>query len=190
MAAAVMLFCSLICLLSIIGQRIAGEGDSSLIEQNQTYPFSSVVFASWDFHLDDRQAVHHLKNAIRSQIREMLHDSEWSRKTFTLKEQFVNGPSSRNPFVHLQYYSGTTKLIGTLLLWPIILIGTAVAMFYTIECGDIINDYFHFSFAQSITISLVSLTGQFLVRFTVKYEGWHPRVAQQVSPLFFIDIRF
>ena len=61
---------------------------------------------------------------------------------------------------------------------------TAIAMFYTIEKGDTINDYFGFSFAQSVTITLVSLMGQVLVRSTVKYEGWHPRVAQQVRGLF------
>lgn len=86
-----MLFGSLLSLLSVIGKRISGEGDSSVIEQNQTYPFSSVVFASWDFHIKDRDAVVNLQNAIRSQIKEMLHDSEWSQKTITLKEQLLNG---------------------------------------------------------------------------------------------------
>lgn len=76
--------------------------------------------------------------------------------------------------------SGTTKLIGTLVFWPITVCLTAAAMFYAIERGETINEYFGFSFAQSITITLISLAGQFLVRSTVKYEGWHPRVAQQV----------
>jgi len=75
---------------------------------------------------------------------------------------------------------GTTKIIGTIVFWPATVCLTAAAMFYAIGNGDLINEYFGFSFAQSITITLISLAGQFLVRFTVKYEGWHPRVAQQV----------
>eukprot|EP00210_Caulerpa_lentillifera_P006317 g6034.t1 len=166
LAACLTLFLSLLSLLNVIGKRIAGEGDSSVIEQNQTYPFSSVVFASWDFHMDDIHSVWNLKNAIRSQIREMLKDAEWSQRTTTLKGHLLNG---------------ATKIIGTMVFWPATVCVTAAAMFYAVGNGDLINEYFGFSFAQSITITLVSLAGQFLVRFTVKYEGWHPRVAQQVE---------
>ena len=98
LAACLMLFGSLISLLMVIGKRISGEGNSSVIEQNQTYPFSSVVFASWDFHIKEAEAVRNLKNALRSQIREMLHDAEWSQKTMTFREQLLTGTSRPRGF--------------------------------------------------------------------------------------------
>ena len=106
LAAVLMLFGSLLSLLSVIGKRISGEGDSSVIEQNQTYPFSSVVFASWDFHIKEPTAVENLKNAICSQIREMLQDDEWKQKTTTLKEQLLTGvPLTLSRFLLTVYCS-------------------------------------------------------------------------------------
>ena len=98
LASCLMLFGSLISLLMVIGKRISGEGNSSVIEQNQTYPFSSVVFASWDFHIKEAEAVRNLKNALRSQIREMLHDAEWNQKTTTFQEQLLTGTSCAHRF--------------------------------------------------------------------------------------------
>ena len=39
------------------------------------YRFSTVVFASWDFHLTDFQAAANLRRSIRQQLQEMLNDA-------------------------------------------------------------------------------------------------------------------
>lgn len=72
-------------------------------------------------------------------------------------------------------------MIGTAILWPVTVAITAAALYYIIDRGDDLNEYFGSGYAQSIAITLVSIASQTLVRSTVKYEGWHPRVAQQVQ---------
>ena len=44
--------------------------------QNQLFPFSTVVFTSWDYHLTDAKAARNLRNSIRNQLAEMVFDAE------------------------------------------------------------------------------------------------------------------
>lgn len=53
-----------------------GTGDSAFVGQNQLFPFSTVVFTSWDFHLTDVKAARNLRNSIRNQLAEMVFDAE------------------------------------------------------------------------------------------------------------------
>lgn len=55
--------------------RRQGIGDSAFVGQSQQYPFSAVVFTSWDYHLTDAGAARNLRNTIRNQLGEMLSDA-------------------------------------------------------------------------------------------------------------------
>ena len=52
-----------------------GVGDSAFVGQNQLFPFSTVVFTSWDFHLTDVDASRNLRSSIRNQLKEMVNDA-------------------------------------------------------------------------------------------------------------------
>lgn len=39
------------------------------------YRFSTLVFASWDYHLTDYEATANLRRSIRQQLKEMLNDA-------------------------------------------------------------------------------------------------------------------
>ena len=54
-----------------------GTGDKGGVVQRDKflYRFSTVVFASWDFHLTDYQAAANLRRSIRQQLQEMLNDA-------------------------------------------------------------------------------------------------------------------
>lgn len=52
-----------------------GVGDSAFVGQNQLFPFSTVVFTSWDFHLTDVAASRNLRSSIRNQLKEMVNDA-------------------------------------------------------------------------------------------------------------------
>ena len=51
-------------------------GDDVFVGQNQTYPFSTIVFTSWDYHLTDVTAARNLRNTVRNQLAEMLFDAQ------------------------------------------------------------------------------------------------------------------
>ena len=53
-----------------------GAGDSAFVGQNKLFPFSTVVFTSWDYHLTDVKAARNLRNSIRNQLAEMVFDAE------------------------------------------------------------------------------------------------------------------
>jgi len=52
-----------------------GEGDSGFVGSNKLFPFSTVVFASWDYHLTDAGAARNLRHCIRNQLKEMVNDA-------------------------------------------------------------------------------------------------------------------
>lgn len=43
--------------------------------KNRLFPFSTVVFASWDYHLTDAAAARNLRHSIRNQLKEMVNDA-------------------------------------------------------------------------------------------------------------------
>lgn len=52
-----------------------GEGDNAFVGSNKLFPFSTVVFASWDYHLTDAGAARNLRHSIRNQLKEMVNDA-------------------------------------------------------------------------------------------------------------------
>ena len=55
---------------------LQGAGDSAFVGQDKLFPFSTVVFTSWDYHLTDVKAARNLRNSIRNQLAEMVFDAE------------------------------------------------------------------------------------------------------------------
>ncbi len=53
-----------------------GAGDSAFVGHNKLFPFSTVVFTSWDYHLTDAKAARNLRNSIRNQLAEMVFDAQ------------------------------------------------------------------------------------------------------------------
>ncbi len=53
-----------------------GAGDGAFVGQNKLFPFSTVVFTSWDYHLTDAKAARNLRNSIRNQLAEMVFDAQ------------------------------------------------------------------------------------------------------------------
>jgi hypothetical protein len=47
---------------------LAGEGDSSIVQGNMYFPFSTLVFGSWDFHITNVEAAKKLRRGIRMQV--------------------------------------------------------------------------------------------------------------------------
>ena len=54
---------------------VQGEGDNAFVGSNKLFPFSTVVFASWDYHLTDAGAARNLRHSIRNQLKEMVNDA-------------------------------------------------------------------------------------------------------------------
>lgn len=52
-----------------------GQGDGAFVGHNKLFPFSTVVFASWDYHLTDPDAARNLRHSIRNQLKEMVADA-------------------------------------------------------------------------------------------------------------------
>ena len=50
-------------------------GDSAVLAHSAQYPFSTVVFTSWDYHLTDVHAARNLRNTVRNQLAETLSDA-------------------------------------------------------------------------------------------------------------------
>lgn len=53
-----------------------GNGDKGAVAHDKyLYRFSTVVFASWDYHLTDYEAAANLRRSVRQQLKEMLNDA-------------------------------------------------------------------------------------------------------------------
>lgn len=57
---------------------------------NRFFPFSTVVFASWDFHLTDPSAARNLRRSIRNQLKEMVNDALLADKIIDRKTKIMN----------------------------------------------------------------------------------------------------
>ncbi|BDA42684.1 Transmembrane channel-like protein 7 [Coccomyxa sp. Obi] len=144
-------FFSLVMLLSTIHKRLQGAGDSAFVGQNKLFPFSTVVFTSWDYHLTDVKAARNLRNSIRNQLAEMA--------------------------------------FGLVIVWPIMVGGTAVAVYLIVTNQDAIARTLGFSFASTVALSLINVISTLLVHMTVVAENWHPRQRTNVEALKLLSIK-
>ena len=58
--------------------------------QNRLFPFSTVVFTSWDYHLTDVKAARNLRNSIRNQLAEMVFDAELADAYITKSKRIIS----------------------------------------------------------------------------------------------------
>ena len=78
-----------------------GVGDTQFLAQSAQYPFSTVVFTSWDYHLTDVNAARNLRNTIRNQLSEMLSDAARSDTVLSTAQRWGN------LLIKVAAYSGT-----------------------------------------------------------------------------------
>ena len=88
-------------------------GDSAFVGQNQLFPFSTVVFTSWDFHLTDVGASRNLRSSIRNQLKEMVNDAAlddvvqtWRSRaqSFVRKVRNSQRPRTSTLFEHIRRF--------------------------------------------------------------------------------------
>lgn len=95
---------------------VQGAGDSAFVGQNQLFPFSTVVFTSWDHHLTDVKAARNLRNSIRNQLAEMVFDAELA-DAYISKRKRVTSLLLKARLPHLQtcltYVCQTRSLFPT-----------------------------------------------------------------------------
>eukprot|EP00899_Mesostigma_viride_P008751 jgi/Mesvir1/17878/Mv12954-RA.1 len=157
---------SFVAIMWRIARRISGSGDAALVDNHITYPWSSAVFGSWDFHLTSLQAASNLRRAIRNRLREMLAD-----------EEAVEDLSPCDAFI-----LAARRVVGVAILSPALLVGTGALIYYLVEEGDRINDAFGgFDYAQGILLSVVNLVGPIFVYLTMLLETWPADMEERIS---------
>ncbi|KAK9909956.1 hypothetical protein WJX75_010045 [Coccomyxa subellipsoidea] len=167
-------FFSLVMLLTTIHKRLQGAGDSAFVGHNKLFPFSTIVFTSWDYHLTDVKAARNLRNSIRNQLAEMVFDAE-------LADAYIS-KSTRITSLLL-------KAFGLVIVWPVMVGGTAIAVYLIITNQDNIARHLGFAFASTVMLSLITVVSQLLVHMTVVAENWHPRQRTNVEALKLLSIK-
>ncbi|EIE24638.1 hypothetical protein COCSUDRAFT_46890 [Coccomyxa subellipsoidea C-169] len=170
-------FFSLVMLLTTIHKRLQGAGDGAFVGQNKLFPFSTVVFTSWDYHLTDAKAARNLRNSIRNQLAEMVFDAQ-------LADAYIS-KSTRITSIMLK----ARLAFGLVIVWPVMVGGTAIAVYLIITNQDAIARYLGFGFASTVMLSLVTVISQMLVHMTVVAENWHPRQRTNVEALKLLSIK-
>ncbi|KAK9816511.1 hypothetical protein WJX72_001335 [[Myrmecia] bisecta] len=174
-AIGLMYLLSLLALLYIINQRLAGIGDGAFVGKNQLFPFSTVVFTSWDYHLTDPDAAFNLRNSIRNQLKEMVNDAVLANEYVTKTDKFL---------------AILRKAFGLVILWPFIVGTTAIATFFIIRNQQQINTYLSTGFGINIALSAMNIAIPMFVHGMVLFEGWHPqhRTNVETAKLFTIKM--
>eukprot|EP00891_Asterochloris_glomerata_P000729 jgi/Astpho2/729/fgenesh1_pg.00015_%23_12_t len=157
---------SLLMLLYNIQKRLKGEGDSSFVGSNRFFPFSTVVFASWDFHLTDPSAARNLRRSIRNQLKEMVNDALLADKIIDRKTKIMNF---------------ARKAACILILWPIIVAGTAASTYYIVVYSSEISQQLSTSYGPTICLSAVNIISGQLVYGSTLLENWDPRYKTDVE---------
>lgn len=102
------------------GSLTQGNGDKGdVVHDKYMYRFSTVVFASWDYHLTDYEAAANLRRSIRQQLKEMLNDASDAdvqvtvyarimgqmRKAGTLEDNLFPQTCIQNSLAHSAYHA-------------------------------------------------------------------------------------
>ena len=74
------------------------------------------------------------------------------------------------------------QAFGLVIVWPVMVGGTAVAVYLIVTNQDNIARHLGFGFASTVMLSLITVVSQLLVHMTVVAENWHPRQRTNVSP--------
>ena len=80
-------------------------------------------------------------------------------------------------------------MVGLLVVWPVMVAGTAAATYLIVVNNDLIIQRLGFGFAPLVMLSLVSVISGMLCTMSVLTENWHPRMRTNVScPLTFTPV--
>ncbi|KAK9825842.1 hypothetical protein WJX81_002239 [Elliptochloris bilobata] len=167
-------FVSLLVLLYVIHHRLQGVGDSAFVGQNQLFPFSTVVFTSWDFHLTDIAASRNLRSSIRNQLKEMVNDAALDDVVHTFRARAL---------------SFLGKAAGIVIVWPVLLGLTALATYEIVTHQEAISRVLGFAFASTLALSAVNIISSNLVYLAVAAERWHPKLQTNIASMKLISIK-
>lgn len=73
-----------------------------------------------------------------------------------------------------------TQVFGLVVVWPLMVGGTAVATYLIVTNQDAIAARLGFGFASTVLLSAVNVGSTMLVHMTVVAESWHPRLKTNV----------
>ena len=71
---------------------------------------------------------------------------------------------------------------GVLVVWPVMVCGTAFATYLIITNQEAIATTLGFGFASTVLLSCINIFSSLLVHMTVRSEAWHPKVKTNVRP--------
>ena len=74
------------------------------------------------------------------------------------------------------------QVFGILVVWPLMVAGTAAATYLIVTNNDLIIQRSGFGFAPLLMLSLVSIVSGILCTMSVLTEDWHPRMRTNVGP--------
>jgi hypothetical protein len=72
-------------------------------------------------------------------------------------------------------------MLGVAVLWPLMVGVTGVSTFFLVQNACTINAALHTSFVTPILLTCVTYISALLVRLTVQWEDWHPRLITNVG---------
>eukprot|EP00245_Coleochaete_scutata_P007820 TRINITY_DN23592_c0_g1_i1.p1 TRINITY_DN23592_c0_g1~~TRINITY_DN23592_c0_g1_i1.p1 ORF type:complete len:583 (-),score=68.59 TRINITY_DN23592_c0_g1_i1:42-1568(-) len=154
----------LISLLAIcwrIAERIKGSGDVSVTYHNMHYPFSTLVFGSWDFHLTSIETANKLRTGIRMQLRELLADCKAKENKVLQKRKVLHT---------------IQRFVALFVLTPVVFAATVCVIAYVIGDGaqiEIGSDY-----GPAVILAVINMMGPIAVRVLIAMEGWKPEKAE------------
>ena len=73
------------------------------------------------------------------------------------------------------------QVFGMLVVWPLMVTGTAAATYLIVTNNDLIIQRSGFGFAPLLMLSLVSIVSGILCTMSVLTEDWHPRMRTNVG---------
>ncbi|CAM6086021.1 unnamed protein product [Calypogeia fissa] len=162
---------SFLGILGRIARRIMNAGDISMAAHY--FPFSSLVFASWDFHITSLEAAAKLRRGVRMQLKELYADA-------LIKKMRKSRP--------MHHCMSATRFLALCILWPLTMVGVVFAVDGLSKNTNLINSYFGSDYAQAVLFGLLNNSSPVLVRLLVEMENFKPATAERVvlSKLFFL----
>ncbi|CAM6047030.1 unnamed protein product [Sphagnum compactum] len=164
---------SLMAILARIAGRIMSSGaEGSGATASVLYPYSTLVFASWDFHITSLEAAGMLRRGIRMQLRELMADA--NNKALKLQ---------RRNIVTLK------RFVALFVLWPMLMGGTVTAVWFLVSKEEVVNEKLG-KYGAPVLFALLNNVGPPLVKILVTMEEWWPATYERVvvMKLYFLRV--
>ncbi|KAH8963311.1 hypothetical protein BDL97_04G001700, partial [Sphagnum fallax] len=158
---------------SLSSGRIMSSGaEGSGATASVLYPYSTLVFASWDFHITSFEAAGMLRRGIRMQLRELMADA--NNKALKLQ---------RRNIVNLK------RFVALFVLWPMLMGGTVTAVWFLVSKEEVVNEKLG-KYGAPVLFALLNNAGPTLVKILVTMEEWRPATYERVvvMKLYFLRV--